>query len=324
VLCRFLANGESHFFPVHVSPSESLPADTAHVSAASISQRLPSQNAALPWHAASAKDQATAEADTCSSPRSAGPQQAGTSGGHGQGPRPSSACAATSTFSGSPAHHMTRSCVCEVKHASSSQQGASGQHAVSPVHSVKGSMHAARAIHSTMGAVHAALPDHTQTGNAGHSLLQRRLATIPASSIVDAKHAMQAGDSGWRGEGSQHAAAVQTESLAALERAAKLAPTWAQTTLHGKPGYQQHTGFLSSAVMLETLNRQKQAVLLQPEDRRPPHSWAGLEVQTRVQQERSAPPPKFAQDRPGSPPSNRCTICKCMSPLLCVMTKGQF
>ena len=60
----------------------------------------------------------------------------------------------------------------------------------------------------------------------------------------------------------QHRAEVCTESLAALQTAAKSNPSWAHTTLHSQPGTAEHHGFLASTVMLETLGRQKQALLL--------------------------------------------------------------
>lgn len=54
--------------------------------------------------------------------------------------------------------------------------------------------------------------------------------------------------------------AVQTQSVAALQRAAKALPSWAETTFQNSPGTLLDHGFLASAVMLETLGRQKQAL----------------------------------------------------------------
>lgn len=80
---------------------------------------------------------------------------------------------------------------------------------------------------------------------------------VQASQPVANKHASQtAGGRGHFGLG------VHTESLAAMERAAKAQHTWAQITLHCKPEMQQNHGFLSSAIVTETLNRQRQAELL--------------------------------------------------------------
>ena len=60
----------------------------------------------------------------------------------------------------------------------------------------------------------------------------------------------------------QPAAGVQTESLIALHRAAGKHPSWAQATLDNQAGSPHHHGLLASAVMLETLGRQKQASLM--------------------------------------------------------------
>ncbi|KAA6418618.1 MAG: hypothetical protein FRX49_11443 [Trebouxia sp. A1-2] len=80
---------------------------------------------------------------------------------------------------------------------------------------------------------------------------------VQGSQPVASKHASQtAGGRGHFGLG------VHTESLAALERAAKAQHTWAQITLQSKPEMQQNHGFLSSAIVIETLNRQRQAQLL--------------------------------------------------------------
>ena len=77
------------------------------------------------------------------------------------------------------------------------------------------------------------------------------------SQPVASKHASQtAGGRGHFGLG------VHTESLAAMERAAKAQHTWAQITLQSEPEVQQNHGFLSSAIVIETLNRQRQAELL--------------------------------------------------------------
>lgn len=54
--------------------------------------------------------------------------------------------------------------------------------------------------------------------------------------------------------------AGQTQSLAALQRAAEALPSWAETTFQSTPGTPLDHGFLASAVMLETLSRQKQAL----------------------------------------------------------------
>ena len=60
----------------------------------------------------------------------------------------------------------------------------------------------------------------------------------------------------------QHLAAAQTQSVAALQRAADTVPSWAETTLPDHSGSPHHHGFLASAVMLETLGRQKQKQVL--------------------------------------------------------------
>lgn len=54
-----------------------------------------------------------------------------------------------------------------------------------------------------------------------------------------------------------HTAAAQTQSVAALQRIANTVPSWAETTLPDHPGSPHFQGFLASAVMLETLGRQK-------------------------------------------------------------------
>lgn len=56
--------------------------------------------------------------------------------------------------------------------------------------------------------------------------------------------------------------AGQTQCVAALQRAANTLPSWAETTFHSLPDSPQGHGFLASAVMLETLGRQKQALSL--------------------------------------------------------------
>ena len=60
----------------------------------------------------------------------------------------------------------------------------------------------------------------------------------------------------------QHIAATKTQSLAALQRAADAVPSWAESTLPDHSGSSHHHGFLASAVMLETLGRQKQTQAL--------------------------------------------------------------
>lgn len=61
-----------------------------------------------------------------------------------------------------------------------------------------------------------------------------------------------------------HTVAAQTQSVAALQRIAHTVPSWAETTLPlpDHPGAPHHHGFLASAVMLETLGRQKQTQAL--------------------------------------------------------------
>lgn len=60
----------------------------------------------------------------------------------------------------------------------------------------------------------------------------------------------------------QHTFEPLTQSVAALQRIAKTVPSWAATTLPDHPGAPDHHGFLASAVMLETLGRQKQTQAL--------------------------------------------------------------
>lgn len=80
---------------------------------------------------------------------------------------------------------------------------------------------------------------------------------VQGSQPVASQHASQtAGGRGHFGLG------VCTESLAAMERAAKAQHRWAQITLQSEPEVQQNHGFLSSAIVMETLNRQRQAELL--------------------------------------------------------------
>ena len=60
----------------------------------------------------------------------------------------------------------------------------------------------------------------------------------------------------------QHIAAAQTQSVAALQRAADTVPSWAETTLPDHSGSPHRHGFLASSIMLETLSRQKQKQVL--------------------------------------------------------------
>ena len=60
----------------------------------------------------------------------------------------------------------------------------------------------------------------------------------------------------------QHIAGIETQSVAALQRAANTVPSWAETTLPDHSDSPHHHGFLASAVMLETLGRHKQTQAL--------------------------------------------------------------
>ncbi|KAL0021385.1 hypothetical protein WJX77_010447 [Trebouxia sp. C0004] len=115
---------------------------------------------------------------------------------------------------------------------------------------------------------------------AGHSWQNVALASAAPQGYETAigVHASKAAGQTWQVQGSQPVASkhasltaggkdyfglgVHTESLAAMERAAKAQHTWAQVTLQSKPEMQQTYGFLSSAIVIETLNRQRQAELL--------------------------------------------------------------
>lgn len=84
-----------------------------------------------------------------------------------------------------------------------------------------------------------------------------------------------------RGAKQHHIAAAQTQSVAALQRAADTVPSWAETTLPDHSGSLHHHGFLASAVMLETLGRQKQmqALSLHASCGSPPEGKAAMDPQ---------------------------------------------
>ncbi len=120
--------------------------------------------------------------------------------------------------------------------------------------------HAAKAAgHSWRNVAHAsAAPQGYDTALGVHaSKAAGQTWQVHGSQPVASKHASQtAGGRGHLGLG------VHTESLAAMERAARAQHTWAQITLQSGPEVQQTHGFLSSAIVIETLNRQRQAELL--------------------------------------------------------------
>jgi len=110
---------------------------------------------------------------------------------------------------------------------------------------------------------------------AGHSWQNVAHASAAPQDNEIGVHASKAAGQTWQVQGSQPVASkhasqtaghfglgVHTESLAALERAAKAQHTWAQITLQSEPEVQQNHGFLASAIVIETLNRQRQAELL--------------------------------------------------------------
>lgn len=151
---------------------------------------------------------------------------------------------------------------------------------------------------------------------------------LQSSQQTPSQHASHMKDRGQHWEGRQCVLGAQTDSLAALERAAKTQPSWAHTTLHGKPGLQLHHGFLTSAVMMETLNRQKQAELLQPcvGERSDEDTPSGL--QSFMQQKGVVSPQKGGAGGPAPPDSpsssNRYAMFKLLIVFsVCVFPQGQ-
>ncbi len=160
-------------------------------------------------------------------------------------------------------------------------------------------------------------------------------------------HASKAAGQTWQVQGSQPVASkyasqtaggrvyfglgVHTESLAAMEKAAKAQHTWAQIRLPSEPEVQQNHSFLSSAIVIETLNRQRQAELLHLSHEG--HSDVQVSgLQETEQQERTSPRKETAVacasecssgSPSGSPTSNRsamheadaCAISVIIAPL---------
>ena len=134
---------------------------------------------------------------------------------------------------------------------------------------------------------------------------------VQGSQPVASQHANQA--AGGRGH---FGLGVHTESLAAMERAAKAQHTWAQITLQSKPEMQQNHGFLSSAIVIETLNRQRQAELLHlshegysdlqasgPQEKQP-----GRKTSPRKETAVASASESSSGSPSGSPTSNRCVM----------------
>ena len=111
----------------------------------------------------------------------------------------------------------------------------------------------------------------------------------------------------------QHIAASQTQSVAALQRAADSVPSWAQTTLPDHSGSPHHHGFLASAVMLETLGRQKQklGLSLHASYQSPPEETGATDPEQNethrpeLGQGRSTPQPGQGGFSPESPTSHK-------------------
>lgn len=231
---------------------------------------------------------------------------------------------AGSTVLSSPQQTSKKPCsVYAAQPATYSWQDAAPWHASPQVYSPIASEHAGPAASQSRHS-----QSSQQTPCKHVSQAARQSWQFQSSQQTPSQHASHMQDRGQHCEGRQCVIGVQTDSLAALERAAKTQPSWANTTLHGEPGLQLHHGFLTSAVMMETLNRQKQAELLQPcvGERSDEDTPSGL--QSFMQQKGVVSPQKGSAGSPGPPDSPSSNNRYAMFNLLivfsvCVFPKSQ-